>query len=273
MTNKQLSGLESDEITRFFCRHLVGLCVTYQTKTSDDECQLNHSAVISGTLIFIEQSLMFLTAGHVLEKLDMLRSSDSAEVTSSCLIDTQGSQSVSGVPIPFELGSARFFYIDNEKRALDFGVVSLSPYYGRLLAANGMVALTEKQWSQQDQLTFDYHAVLGFLKEFVSAYVSVDGHIDVSPVLLGVRKLEDVPNKSVNGQFIGQIGPDQPKSVKGMSGGPIFGFQLGPKKELRYWVVALQSSWNPQTRVIRGCSLPVLATLMTEAARNVPPTP
>ena len=51
-----------------------------------------------------------------------------------------------------------------------------------------------------------------------------------------------------------------------MSGGPIFGIRLKPV--MTYWIVALQSSWNAEKRIVYGCELPVLASLMTSWARS-----
>lgn len=47
-----------------------------------------------------------------------------------------------------------------------------------------------------------------------------------------------------------------------MSGGPIFGFNLDGEVA-RYWIVAMQSSWNRAQNIVYGCPLPLLATLMT----------
>jgi hypothetical protein len=59
------------------------------------------------------------------------------------------------------------------------------------------------------------------------------------------------------------------KSLVGMSGGLILGFRIEPQPA--YWIVAVQSSWNAQTRTVYGCDLPALASLMTRWARdNVP---
>jgi hypothetical protein len=87
--------------------------------------------------------------------------------------------------------------------------------------------------------------------------------------MIGVRRLElgHAQQKTTYPRFVGQIGNDLPfKSIEGMSGGVIFGFQTKPR--LRYWIVAIQSSWERQTRTVYGCSLPVLASLMTHWARE-----
>lgn len=268
--------LETDESRRtklleFFCRHLVGLGVTYRHRNTEDQAMTARFSVSSGTLISIHGSICFLTAGHVLEALDKLRNHEQIEIESAALVDTMGWKRVSDVPIPFDLKSARLFYIDNEEDGLDFGVIALEPHHVGLLAKNGLIALTEERWSQQHTVRFDGFAMLGFPEEFTSGRVSASGDGTLSPVMFGVKRLDAAPEDRAPTnypQFIGQLDPELPlKSVEGMSGGPIFGFRQ-EGEELRYWVVALQSSWDRQRRITYGCDLPLLASLMTEWVRE-----
>jgi hypothetical protein len=267
---------ETDENRRtkllgFFCRHLVGLGVTYRHKNEEDAAKLPRFSVSSGTLISIHGTICFLTAGHVLEELDKLRNHDQVEMESAVLIDTLGWKSVSNVPIPFDLKSARLFYIDNKYDGLDFGVIALEPHHVGLLAKNGVIALTDERWNQQHTVRFDGFAMLGFPEELTSQRVSASGDGMLSPVMFGIKRLDAAPEDRAPTnypQFIGQIDSELPlKSVEGMSGGPIFGFRQ-EGQELRYWVVALQSSWDRQRRITYGCDLPLLASLMTEWGRE-----
>nr|WP_281722859.1 hypothetical protein [Nitrosomonas nitrosa] len=251
---------------RFFCRHLVGLCVTYRHRDSGHHEHLRFAAY-SGTLIRVGDSILFLTAGHVLREVEAARQSAGVEIRDAVLADTFGLRSASGdQPIPFDLLGARLFYIDDEAAGLDFGVIVLSPYYVRLLAANGMVALEEDNWRRQHTVQFDGYAMLGFPEEFTSQRVDALGAGLVSPTMLSVRRLEVPPEgtpPTTYPRFIGEIDRRiNIQSIRGMSGGPIFGFRLSP--DVRYWVVAIQSSWLPSQRVVFGCSLPILASLMTE---------
>jgi hypothetical protein len=266
--------VETDESHRtkmleFFCRHLVGLGVTYRHKNVEDAAKPARFSVSSGTLISIHGSICFLTAGHVLEALDNLRSHDQVEIESAVLVDTMGWRRVSDVPIPFDLKSASLFYINNDEDGLDFGVIALEPHHVGLLAKNGVIALTEERWNQQHTVRFDGFAMLGFPEEFISQRVSASGDGMLSPVMFGVKRLQEAPKDRANTyypQFIGQLNPELSlKSIEGMSGGPIFGFRQ-EGQELRYWVVALQSSWDRQRRITYGCDLPLLASLMTEWA-------
>ena len=250
---------------QFFCRHLVALCVTYQ-KTDTDSGETPHFAAYSGTLIQIQDTVCFLTAGHVLCNVEDALKSDQVKVGSAVLADTFGLSRVSEHPIPFDLANARLFYVDEE--GLDFGVIALEPYYVRLLSYNGTVALREQNWIYQSTVKFDGYAMLGLPDEFISSRLTSSGEGIVSPTMFRVHRLESPPNDrppTQHPQFVGRIDQELAlKSVKGMSGGPIFGFRLEP--EMRYWVVALQSSWVPATRIVYGCALPSLASLLTKWA-------
>lgn len=264
--NASVKQWADSEGLQYFCRHLVGLCVTYRHKTSDDQDKPDRFAACSGTLIVIRGAVCFLTAGHVLKALDDLR----AEITSAALADIFGMGRVCDHPIPFDLRGAKMHYVDED--GLDFGVIVLAPYYVRLLAKNGVVALEEKNWIHQSNVTFDGYAILGFPAEFGSERVSEDGEGMVVPSMFRVHRLESPPEATEltrYERFVGRIDRELPlKSVEGMSGGPIFGFNFGPPT--RYWIVALQSSWLPDQHIVFACPLPVLASLLTESADAAP---
>jgi len=262
---------EKPNVVEFFCRHLVGLCITFRHKTHEDSVQPPRFATCSGTLIVVDDMLCFLTAGHVLKKLDELRASSSVEIVSTAWADTFGDKRVSDIPIPFNLRDARFFYIDDEDQGLDFGVVRIELHHARLLAKNGVVALQEANWAHQCDVSFDKYEMLGFPTELASDRVSSSGAGTVSPTMLGVRRVDALPIEhppTRYPRFVGQIETDLPHNIEGMSGGPIFGFRFEPDGECRYWIVALQSSWNRNSRTVYGCSLPVLASLMTRWAQR-----
>lgn len=83
------------------------------------------------------------------------------------------------------------------------------------------------------------------------------------PAMAYVHKL-DAPPPGVQpvpyDRFVGQLGPMGLSDVDGMSGCPIFGFQKG--REDLYWIVAVQASWLPKSRVIFGTPMPLLGRLI-----------
>lgn len=251
---------------RFFGRHLVALCVTYRDKESADT-SLRYTAY-SCTLLQIDEYYFLLTAGHILGDLNQALKSDTIEVLQAVLRDNPNSGSVHDMPIPFDLKNALMAFIDED--GLDFGVIILHPYYVRLLDANGMVAISEENWARQHTVRFDAHFMLGFPEELTSTHVNTIDEGSITPTMFPVERLDeppgDLPPKPYS-RFVGKLPANfSLASVVGMSGGPILGFNLTPP--MRYWVVALQSTWLRDRRLVFGCPLPLLAPLLTEALRN-----
>jgi hypothetical protein len=89
-----LNSTDSEGLS-YFCRHLVGLRITYQ-RADSDKCEF---AIYSGMLIDVEGVVCFLTAGHVLSDLAKVRDSTSITITSAALADTFGKDAMSTVPI------------------------------------------------------------------------------------------------------------------------------------------------------------------------------
>jgi hypothetical protein len=148
----------------------------------------------------------------------------------------------------------------------------LSTYYLRLLDANGVVAIEEVNWKHQHTIPFSRYALLGLPEEYTQAIPSGAGGGLVSPTMISLDRL-DAPSDSEYPRFAGKLSERAVvKSVAGMSGGPIFGYADGPDR-MRYWLVALQSSWEPDSRTIYGCPMPVLASIITahvdEALRDI----
>lgn len=59
------------------------------------------------------------------------------------------------------------------------------------------------------------------------------------------------------------------EDMKGMSGGPIFGFKHQEGKGLRYWLIAAQSSWHPSRRITIGCFVRELAGAIASSMEYV----
>ncbi|MDA9431143.1 hypothetical protein XH88_04925 [Bradyrhizobium sp. CCBAU 51627] len=104
-------------------------------------------ATCSGTLIVIEGALYFLTAGHVLKSLKELRDSRDITIEGASLADVFGHQRISDTPIPFDFKNAQLCFVDDDELGLDFGIVPIGAHHARLLAKNGVVALSEENWA------------------------------------------------------------------------------------------------------------------------------
>lgn len=212
---------------KFFCRHLIAICATIEFKESEQEPKF---VAYSGTLIRFGNSIFVLTAGHILKTLDQTLKNEKIALKSVMLVDTFSLKPISDLPIPFTLKTEHIFYVDDDKEGLDFGLIYLEPMYVRLLAANGMVAIEEKNWLHQSNMTFDGYAMLGLPEEFTLKDGSTFGGGIVSPTMFRVKHIETLPEDcepTLQPRFIGELDPNlNLQSVVGMSGGPIFGFKL-----------------------------------------------
>lgn len=249
----------------FFCRHLVSLCVSYEHQNTASSRREPRFAAYGGTILCIRGIVCFLTAGHIVRELEEVIQAGNLIIHRAVLADTFGWKRVSGHPIPLDLVSAPRFFVDDDKEGLDFGLIALNSNHVRLLAANGIVPIFEENWISQSKASYDAYLMLGVPKEFTSEYLSQSGMATVTPTMFRVRKLSQPPEDTKPtrySRFVGQIDAGLPlASLHGMSGGPIFGINLGT---FRYWVVALQSSYRPNLGVVFGCPIPVLASLVTE---------
>lgn len=258
-------GWGHGDALEFFGRHLLAICVTYRLVYASKNDALSFAAY-SGTLIDIAGSVCFLTAGHVLADLKQKLADVRVEIVDVVLADTFAKGRVSDKPVPFDISSEPFFFIDDDEQGLDFGAIVLRPYYVNLLAKNGTIALDEERWIHQHRVDFDGYAVLGLPRESTSPFIDARGNGAVSPTMIWVSRREAPPQgtrQTTYPRFIAEIGGSLPiNDIVGMSGGPIFGFRIEGEKAVRYWVVALQSAWLPKQRVIFGCPLPILAPLL-----------
>jgi|GEM_PF-1752621 len=271
-SNNSLSGQIDSNLFLHFCRHLVALCITFQS-LNDEKVPISELKfdAFPGIIINIRGIFYFLTAGHILKNLDTELSNDKVLIHNSVLADTFGPGTISPHPIPFDFSNEPKFYIFDKEDGLDFGLIMLRSYYVDLLDKHGIAAIFEQNWIHQSRIDFDDYAMLGLPDEFISAvFKRADQHLStlgsVSPTLIQVQK-PAVPPENLKetkfNRFIGQLKSDMPLwSIVGMSGGPIFGINHGPPE--RYWIVAIQSVWLETRKIIFGCPLPVLANLLTD---------
>lgn len=186
------------------------------------------------------------------------------------LADAFGSASVSERHVPFNFTSARRTFVYDEALGLDFGAVELHQHQVRLLKKNGVRILTELNWAQQDDVTFDGYALLGLPDEFSSKVLPSDGRVEVSPTMITIRELEQPPpgfSRPYRRLVARIIDPITLRSVVGMSGGPIIGFHIG--EAVRYWIVGLQSTWLEGSGTTFACPFPVFGAMLTDWVRHL----
>jgi hypothetical protein len=262
---------------RGLCSHVV--CLTGTAVPLDNRgapCGQQIFFNFSGFVVSLYDRWLWVTAGHVFKELDGQIRRGEARIVHCHLADYYGLDLDSGVPIPFGYSDVRKFWIDDDARGLDVGIIVLTPLYRRLLEKNKVRAIEQDGWEEQGSLKFDDYALLGFPEELFERQrrVSVTGDTiigGVRPVLMFANASDAVPlNKPV---------PEHPwlavelrdkgeiKSIKGMSGGPILGFQRRTDKPPLYTAVAIQSWWDAKRRIAFGTRLPVVMEMIDREIR------
>lgn len=250
-----------DEIVGFFHRHLVPIYFSCQ---KDRESQ---SFVVTAFVLSVGSKWFLITAGHCIHDIKRLTHEFGYQITQCHLLDSMGLGARHRDPIPFDYESASPVCL-SEQREFDYGIIALSSYYKRLLKANNVQALNEEVWKKQ--LTkVDFYMLLGVPAELTKFDLNA---LEVITTLHTVEALEGRSNnfpKTDVPLFYGRVRLGEPVSnIEGMSGGPIFGFYQNHKGELRYWLVALQSRWLPDSHKIMACPTKLLGLFLEEMVQK-----
>jgi hypothetical protein len=244
---------------RFFCRHLVCLGGTLQDldEKGTDKGDMRAFAC-SAFVPVIRDRWFLLTAGHCMKDIDYGLQNGKFRLIDCYVMAGFGPEvkthAVAKEPIYFDYEVIWKDYID--KDGLDFGLLDLGDYLRKHLELNEVVPVRQENWRVPLDLQFDWHVILGFPEEYVALG-------ELSPTMVYVHKLDALPDdvEATNWRrFAGKLGDRLPlRSMKGMSGGPIYGFNRAlPDK---YWIVAIQSEWRKRQKITFGCPVPLLAEL------------
>jgi hypothetical protein len=248
-TSKKKGALSS------FLRHFVPLQVEYLAEGQQ------RFAVFSAFVLEVEDVWFLVTAGHVLIELEELRASKGVSNLRGWLLDANHSEAPHVERLPYAIADEAGWKLD--ENGLDFGVLPLSELIVTQLKKNGVRSLGEDAWSGQPPSDASYWLV-GSPMEHHKFPGTETKHIEILNCLQSVKPLNVFPSdleREPGHSFVAEIGgADVIKSVVGMSGGPIFaGRNNADEKSFTYWLVAIQSSWIPQRRIILGCSAWALA--------------
>jgi hypothetical protein len=254
----------------FMSRHLVVLAC-YRDQRTDVGTKFERGwSTFTGFILELHGQWFWVTAGHCLmEALDQNIESGSVRLLRTSFMDYFGNGASDYHTVPFEYEVGCGFYIENAELGIDFGLIPLDFNKCQLMAANGIIPVSRFNWEQQSSLEFDAYAMLGIPETEVYPSAHPES-IGVRPSFAGIDRLPptEVPYASSDQWFMGRLRGDGLRTVKGMSGGPIFGFRKVVIEGIEQWtyhVVAVQSRWIAGERIIFGCSLPAVAEHLHEA--------
>jgi len=257
---------------------LKGLCCHMVSITGDavvvgQFSQQPQFFTYAGFVVSIRHQWLLVTAGHILKELDDGLKNKLLRLQRCELVDYYGLNAKSDIGIPFDFANATKLYWDDDKLGLDIGLVQIEPHYRRLMETNGVTAIAQDNWRLHEQLDFEWFGVLGLPDELLvrDRRIAPSGGTiagGMRPVLMVGDQIEafsdEKPTPISPWLAIKLRDKDEIKSLKGMSGGPIFGFFRSDKK-LLYTTVAVQSWWDKKRRIAFGTSLPPVMDLFESA--------
>jgi hypothetical protein len=150
--------------------------------------------------------------------------------------------------------------LERGSRGLDFGILLPRPFYWWGITANGVTPLNESFWASEDE-QFDTYRMIGFPS---TSQLTKKGLIQTTSYRI-VRN-SDPEAKGPDGKpnwFVGQLPPGI-TDVKGVSGGPIFGFRKRNDGTWDYRVVAMQSWQGAGDGVIYGTPIRSFAPIVAD---------
>lgn len=245
-------------------RHLVTL--SYVVKTPADEEE--HLELISGFIIEIHGIWFYVTAGHVLTKIDELMTIGAKfDVWRLSDYTAGGNLKNMGIPIHFDFSS--WLILHDELIGLDVAVLPLEDLYRRNLEAGNTVPVPDGAWAVED-VADAYWALVGVPYESVT----YDGNTQISAravmVVLEPVSQSEIPGDTKPEKFYGRLieGSDSVVAcVEGMSGGPVFAFRKSPE-DWEYVLVGVQSGWYPSSRIVTVFRFSEFAYALKQALEN-----
>ena len=252
-----------DSIVRFFMQHVVALNVAYDPPDGRPR-QRNAFTCFPFELA---GDWYLVTAGHILENLySALPKCRNVE----CSLFDAWQEKAHKLPVPFPLLGADHIAIDRD--GLDLGLVSLPPLVRSLLQANGIRAFEEVAWRHLPT-GMVHHALVGLPDQFSRQGTGPEGSVtlSVSPTLVYLRTVPPPPDMAKSfpcfyGKLAGSLrNPHSGATLEhmvGFSGSPIVGFHFSDAGQIKYFLVAVQSAWRPDLRVVVGPLISAVVALL-----------
>lgn len=236
---KEISEEDKKRLFGYLQQHLVcfGFCYAHEPNA---EGQSESFVAVSGFIIEFNDKWWLVTAGHIHTEFESLHKEK--KITRRALFDGFSPNAVDDHPIPFDLFDNDTIRIYSEKHKVDFSLTVLDPNTQKLLAKNDVIPL-KANWNRKEIDEFDSFGIAGFPAEYTknSSTLSSTGG-EVMPVYVPLEFLKVTDKQDELPRFSFRIKQMNQNSIKGMSGGPLFGFkQVGSDAECE--LVGIQSTW------------------------------
>jgi len=255
--------MNSGEILlEYVSRHLGALGVQYVIVKPDGAESEEHVAAYSGFFLTLGENWYFVTAGHAFNEKDKgvheLQKQGRIRVTQCSINDYFRQSAKHAVGIPVDFDSLPVFSVFDQANELDFALIGLRPFYVDALRANDVRPITDTNIDATHGYPELQHRVLGFPNEATVCESGVESITTwLQPSFVAVERLpDDAPLAKAKPQMIAaRLLADELKSPVGLSGGAVFALTRLPNNETGYWVVGIQSCWDPNTRTVYACPI------------------
>jgi len=260
----------AEAILDAFSRHIISICIHYQLTGMDSPEAPLRVQCYPGVLLYYRGTVVLLTAGHALESLDEALRDGSASIESARIIDSFGSTSSYRESIPFDYPNSMRRHINDEQAGVDFGLVEIGSVYLPLLQTQGIQALPESGWADFDSDRFEYYYLVGIPEERVVVHGNRAEKVSLTLALIGLSETDPPPESvktypRLSARVNNKGGL---RSLRGMSGGPIYGVIQGERPEYR--LAAIQSSWLRSRGIVFGCRIDVIKGIIDQQLEGLP---
>ncbi|HVA46698.1 MAG TPA: hypothetical protein VNH11_10075 [Pirellulales bacterium] len=272
-----MASVAEDDLRADFVRELSNHVVAFVANTvlleDDGSIKAEGFAWSSGFLIRIHAQNFWVTAGHCIRDFERdCLNKPNVTAYGKGFMDCFGSNASfkEVLPCPYDAGDAIMVYRKNPH--LDFALLPLSDLICSGLARNGIRVVTREMWLDRPERRYFEYKVIGFPKHGAEKMTQKPSW-GLRPAAIGVHRISaaDVPGcPHDDSWFIGRVrsGADEFKSVEGMSGGPVFAFYKDQNGGTRYDIIAVQSSWFQDSRVVFACPLGLFAEMLHRAVEE-----
>jgi len=256
----------ADAFGELFKKHLLRLCVDYVVN------EKRYVGVYTGFLLRIGNVPLWVSAGHAVEEIKSIQTAQGISHVNFGWADNCGIRDATRIPFRFDSVSSFAFY----EGGIDLGFVEID---GLALTAieseSGNEFLDVPAWQPFDKEKVVAHFLIGFPKEAVRPIpelaVFACSQVVTGCFCLPVEKVAFRPDGEPKAfwdephAFYGQLKTTTVADVKGMSGGPVFAVTTDENQQMRYHLVAIQSKWIPDSRIIKGTPIEILIEPLVEA--------
>ena len=260
-------------LSGWFIRHLLGLFLSVEERG-----QIRHG-VLTGFLLHYQDILLWVTAGHVINGINERLSNPNIKVLRMRWLD--GCEIPGAESIPVHNRNLKMFST-LKSDGIDFGVAAITGLDAENILRNNRVqTMTEQIWKNLHLAQPEGYYVLGFPEEWFE--VQEDRLPDNKILGSAQANLACLPVKRIDyrgfshtkefwddpGAFYGQVLPFadepgyQPKSITGMSGGPVFSIER-TAAEILYRLVGIQRSQDKDERLIRAEPIQRIVNIMKD---------